>query len=41
VVDSLPALGVSPVHLTGFDTDLLFSAAKARAAAFTEPGAQR
>jgi len=41
VVDSLPALGVSPVHLTGFDTDLLFSAAKARAAAFIEPGVQR
>jgi len=37
VLDSLPALGVSPVYLTGFDTDLLFSAAKSRAAAFTEP----
>jgi len=28
VVDSLPELGVSPVHLTGFDTDLLFAAAR-------------
>lgn len=37
VLDSLPALGVSPLHLTGFDTDLLFAAAKSRAAAFTEP----
>jgi 2-keto-3-deoxy-L-rhamnonate aldolase RhmA len=36
VLDSLPALGVSPLHLTGFDTDLLFSAAQSRAARFTE-----
>ncbi|HEX4252836.1 MAG TPA: aldolase/citrate lyase family protein [Pseudonocardia sp.] len=37
VLATLPALGASPVHLTGFDTDLLYAAAKARAATFTTP----
>ena len=34
VLDELPALGVSPLHLTGFDTELLYSAAHSRAATF-------
>jgi 2-keto-3-deoxy-L-rhamnonate aldolase RhmA len=34
VLDELPALGVSPLHLTGFDTELLYSAAQSRAATF-------
>jgi len=35
IVDSLLPLGICPLHLTGNDTDLLFSGAQTRANAFT------
>lgn len=36
VLDSIAALGVSPLHLTGSDTDMLFSGARSRVATLAE-----